>query len=310
MAKKTNLEFEDDPAYHLDVEVGVRNIGKESRTVAYQLDGPTGLPAEGAWYASKVSRTWGAAGLRDVIVRFVGLGPHETTCTTIANNDMEPSIDIPMEYIAVDAQYFSGALIPLKARTEDSWFSDVRPLRVGALPKEKADYKKTNVSFRLTSKAENLEADQQWSHKYRFFAGPKRPAIVEQYTAIPENKAAPVTLDDLIYYGWFSWVAKPMLRLLHCFYWLLPNYGIAIVLLTVMVRGAMFPISRKQAISAQKMQELQPQIKATARKSTRAIRKSASGPRWSCFARITTIRWPVVCPCSCSCRFLSAFIVR
>ena len=40
------------------------------------------------------------------------------------------------------------------------------------------------------------------------------------------------------------------------------NYGIAIVMLTVLVRGCMFPLSRKQAISAQKMQMLQPEMKA------------------------------------------------
>jgi YidC/Oxa1 family membrane protein insertase len=40
------------------------------------------------------------------------------------------------------------------------------------------------------------------------------------------------------------------------------NYGIAIILLTVMVRGAMFPVSRKQALSSQKMQLLQPEMKA------------------------------------------------
>ena len=39
------------------------------------------------------------------------------------------------------------------------------------------------------------------------------------------------------------------------------NYGLAIILLTVLVRGCMFPLSRKQAAGAQKMQQLQPEIK-------------------------------------------------
>ena len=39
------------------------------------------------------------------------------------------------------------------------------------------------------------------------------------------------------------------------------NYGIAIILLTILVRGIMFPLGRKQALSAQKMQMLQPQLK-------------------------------------------------
>jgi YidC/Oxa1 family membrane protein insertase len=39
------------------------------------------------------------------------------------------------------------------------------------------------------------------------------------------------------------------------------NYGLAILMLTVLVRGCMFPLSRKQALGAQKMQELQPEIR-------------------------------------------------
>jgi YidC/Oxa1 family membrane protein insertase len=40
-----------------------------------------------------------------------------------------------------------------------------------------------------------------------------------------------------------------------------PNYGVCIILLTIMVRGIMFPLSRKQALMSVRMQELQPEIK-------------------------------------------------
>jgi YidC/Oxa1 family membrane protein insertase len=73
-------------------------------------------------------------------------------------------------------------------------------------------------------------------------------------------------MDDLVYYGWFGWVARPMIAILHALHAVIGNYGLAILLLTVIVRGAMFPISRKQAISSQKMQVLQPEMKAIAEK--------------------------------------------
>jgi YidC/Oxa1 family membrane protein insertase len=44
------------------------------------------------------------------------------------------------------------------------------------------------------------------------------------------------------------------------------NYGVAIILLTVLVRGCMFPLSIRQTRGAQKMQELQPEIKRIAEK--------------------------------------------
>jgi YidC/Oxa1 family membrane protein insertase len=51
-----------------------------------------------------------------------------------------------------------------------------------------------------------------------------------------------------------------MTNVLHFFYGIVGNYGIAIILLTVVVRAFMFPLSRKQALGAQKMQELKPEM--------------------------------------------------
>jgi YidC/Oxa1 family membrane protein insertase len=65
----------------------------------------------------------------------------------------------------------------------------------------------------------------------------------------------------LVDYGWFHYIAVPMVATLHFFYAIVRNYGLAIILLTVLVRLCMFPFSRKQALSTQKMQELQPEIK-------------------------------------------------
>ena len=52
-----------------------------------------------------------------------------------------------------------------------------------------------------------------------------------------------------------------MLWILHTFYFVVRNYGIAIIMLTVLVRGCMFPLSFKQALGAQKMAEIQPEMK-------------------------------------------------
>jgi YidC/Oxa1 family membrane protein insertase len=88
----------------------------------------------------------------------------------------------------------------------------------------------------------------------QIFAGPKRPALLANYG--PDG-----ALYDLVYYGWFGPISIFLGKLLHFFYGLVSNYGVAIVLLTVLVRGIMFPLSRKQALGAQKMQELQPEMK-------------------------------------------------
>jgi YidC/Oxa1 family membrane protein insertase len=65
-----------------------------------------------------------------------------------------------------------------------------------------------------------------------------------------------------VYYGLalFGAVARAMLGILHFFYSIVGNYGIAIVMLTVLVRGAMFPISFKQTQNMARMQALKPEM--------------------------------------------------
>jgi YidC/Oxa1 family membrane protein insertase len=70
----------------------------------------------------------------------------------------------------------------------------------------------------------------------------------------------PYGLGEFIYYGWFVRFSKLLGELLHVLSGV-GNYALAIILLTVIVRGAMFPLSRKAAINAQKMQELAPELK-------------------------------------------------
>ncbi len=242
------------PAYHLEFAIEVRNVGQAARKVAWRLEGPTGLPLEGAWYATKMSPNWrGGAGMRDVAVGFLVNGRRRTglvSATTIAEEtNPTPWQDEPLEYIGVDAQYFAVALLPEPDHAED--YGRAIPIRVGDVPADRAKLNRTNVSFRLVSKIATIEpGDKTSTETYRIFAGPKRPALLSQYN-----------LGNLVYYGWFGFVAAPMLDVLHFFYRIVPNYGIAIIMLTVLVRSLMFPLSRRQALGAQKMQELQPEIK-------------------------------------------------
>jgi YidC/Oxa1 family membrane protein insertase len=247
----------DAPDYHLFLDVELHNLSDKKQTLAYRLEGPTGLPLEGAWYSIKISRTWGAAGMRDVIARFAGNSPYQVSCPEIADGkkiETWVESDSPLDYLAVDTQYFAAALIPKKENPKDIWFDEIKPVRVGAKPAEKSEWKKTDVSFRLTSKPIELAPQGTFHHEFELFAGPKKPAILDQYAAGDTN------LGELVYYGWFGFVAKPMLGILHLFYHLVRNYGLAIVMLTVLVRGCMFPLSRRQAQSSQKMAELKPEI--------------------------------------------------
>lgn len=238
------------PAYHLEMDVELRNAGDRPRTAAYQLDGPTGLPIEGAWYASKVSRSWGAAGLRDVVVSFENRTPTMINCPAIASGRVEkPYLGQPLTFMGVDAQYFSVVLMPRTDDPAEVWFARSHPLRVGPVPDDHPN--RTNTSFRLIGEPAELKPGERLQHRFTIFAGPKARGLLEHYG-----------LTELIYYGWpiFAFFARPLAWILHTFHALTGNYGLAIILLTVLVRGLMFPVSRKQVLNAQKMQELQPEI--------------------------------------------------
>jgi YidC/Oxa1 family membrane protein insertase len=243
----------DYPAYHLEFSVEIRNIGEEARQVAYQLDGPNGLPTEGKWYAYKVSRNWGAAGLRDFVISLGGGVPGMVGAAKISTGDVpSPWPDHSLSYIGVDAQYFSAVLMPIRENAAEPWYEDLLPICVGESNREHLNL--ANTSCRLISAAKKLAPGESLQHRLKLFAGPKRPPLLE-------NSA--YNLGELVYYGWpiFSMVAVPLTKLLHILYAGVFNYGLAIILLTALVRGCMFPLSRKQVIGAQKMQQLQPEIK-------------------------------------------------
>jgi YidC/Oxa1 family membrane protein insertase len=67
-------------------------------------------------------------------------------------------------------------------------------------------------------------------------------------------------LEQMVDYGWFSIIAKPMFWLLQFFYDITKNYGIAIILLTIVVRILLFYPSLKSALSMEEMKKMQPQI--------------------------------------------------
>ncbi len=251
------------PAQRLELVVELTG-GERPTRVAYALDGPTGLPTEGWWYASRIARDWGTLAVRDVAMRFAGEQSTLVSGLKMADGALDhPASAVrdgkPLSFAGVDALYFASALIPATTGADVPALDEVRPLVVGDIPAA-ARRKLVDVTSRLVSKELSVDPGATVAHRYEIFAGPKKPELLARYGA----KAA--GMDDLVYYGWFGWVARPMIAVLHALHAVIGNYGVAILLLTVLVRGAMFPVSRKQALSSQKMQVLQPEMKAIAEK--------------------------------------------
>lgn len=261
-------------AHHAVVDIELRNLGDEPiAKLGYVLDGPNGLPTEGWWYSYKVQPNWGSAGARDVIYKTDAMRYYDfVTCYTIwnqAETENEPLVqfimsDTPearkLHYAGVDAQYFAAVLVPgaFDAETRGASFNqfELLPANLDELP-DKTVYKLTNVTFRMRSETFDLAPGASHKQSFVLFAGPKDPDLLAEYR-----------LDDFVYYGWFGVVSKPLVWLLHKFHFITlgVSYGLAIIMLTLLVRGCMFPISRKAVRNAQMMQALGPEMKAIAEK--------------------------------------------
>jgi YidC/Oxa1 family membrane protein insertase len=94
-------------------------------------------------------------------------------------------------------------------------------------------------------------------HQSRIFAGAKEVRTLDNYSA-----ALGTELERAIDWGWFRWFMKPIFWLLNWLFAVFGNFGVAIIVLTLIVRGLMFPIAQRQFRSMAAMRVLQPKVKA------------------------------------------------
>lgn len=91
----------------------------------------------------------------------------------------------------------------------------------------------------------------------RLFAGVKEKDWLDRY-----DRAGIPQFSYAIDWGWFHWFMIPIFDLLLILFRTLGNFGVAIVCLTLIVRGIMFPIAQKQFQSMAAMRKVQPKLKA------------------------------------------------
>ncbi|MES2497347.1 MAG: membrane protein insertase YidC [Pseudomonadota bacterium] len=91
----------------------------------------------------------------------------------------------------------------------------------------------------------------------RFFAGAKEVGLLDRY----ENELGVPLFSRAIDWGWFRILEKPIFWVLDQVFKLVGNFGVAIIILTFLVRGLMFPIAQKQFRSMAGMRRVQPKMK-------------------------------------------------
>ncbi|MCR5751049.1 MAG: YidC/Oxa1 family insertase periplasmic-domain containing protein [Kiritimatiellae bacterium] len=84
-----------------------------------------------------------------------------------------------------------------------------------------------------------------------FYVGPKKQSLLWD-----------LGMKDVMEFGMWRWICYPLVWVLNLFNGWIPNYGIAIILLTILVRVLFWPLTHKSTVGMKKMQELQPKMKA------------------------------------------------
>jgi YidC/Oxa1 family membrane protein insertase len=165
------------------------------------------------------------------------------------------SFKVTNGWLGITDKYWASALLPdtdaqLQARFSSNLTGTVRTYQTDYL-----------------QDPQTIAAGGTGSVNARLFAGAKEASVVGINFPIGGfggyNKELGLNhFDLLIDWGWFYFITKPMFLALDFFYHLVGNFGIAILLVTVLVKLLFFPLANKSYASMAKMKSVQPQLAA------------------------------------------------
>ena len=148
-------------------------------------------------------------------------------------------------WIGITAKYFATALVPdQKTENKGRW---VHNAPRGAKEKYQADY---------LASANVLGPGQTGEYATRLFAGAKEVRLLDSYR---DGLGLPV-FDKLVDFGWFYYLTKPIFYAIEYFNRILGNFGLAILLLTVLIKIVFFPLANKSYRSMSRLKKLQPKM--------------------------------------------------
>ena len=144
-------------------------------------------------------------------------------------------------YAGVDDHYFVSMLINEQ---------NTQPFKIDYTPAFVPQADDPAITAKYVAYAVRFQTPQDQS---RFFFGPK---------AFDDLRSIDAEATRVINFGFFAWLAVPLLGALKWVHGFVGNWGWAIIVLTVLINAAMFPLRHKSVVSMRKMQEIQPQMKA------------------------------------------------
>ncbi len=154
-----------------------------------------------------------------------------------ADLEETPGYDGTFDFVGIDDHYFLSAALPDLNNPVGVVY---QPVVVGT-----GETQVTLIDYALRFPTPAGET--------RFYMGPKDFDILG---SVDDE------LVQAVHFGVFSWLVVPLHRSLTWVHSYVGNWGWSIIILTIMINAAMFPLRHKSVVSMRKMQELQPEIKS------------------------------------------------
>ncbi|HZP69862.1 MAG TPA: membrane protein insertase YidC [Pseudolabrys sp.] len=156
------------------------------------------------------------------------------------------NFDVTNGWLGITDKYWATVLLPdTKARLKARFSTGT----LGTTKTYQTDY---------LLDAQTIAPGATGSADARLFAGAKEVAVVNDY----EKQLQLNRFDLLIDWGWFYFITKPLFIAIDYLYRLVGNFGLAILIVTVLIKIAFFPLANKSYASMAKMKAVQPQMMA------------------------------------------------
>lgn len=149
-------------------------------------------------------------------------------------------------FVGITDKYWAAAAIPDQSRKYEGRYSSVQ---TGTVRTYQADF---------LGEAVNVAPGASAASSAHLFAGAKETAAIDGY----EKNLGIKRFELLIDWGWFYFITKPLFFVLDWIYKHVGNFGVAILIVTVLLKGLFFPLASKSYASMAKMKAVQPEMLA------------------------------------------------
>jgi len=234
--------------YELSTRVTLRNL--TPRPLSGELVLPYGRAIDPA-HEEKPSFFGGVGNVSDSACFVKDTYEHETVKDKLETKEHAG----PVRWVGINQQYFLSAVFPVGNAVDGKCVLT------------------TSLTERIATGRFPIEVPpgQAVTRSFGAFLGPKDTKTLADVPELPANRSAdganaPVHLERAVDYGIWAALCKPMLVVLKWFQGVVGNWGVAIILLTVLVKVLLIPLTHRAMVGQEAMKKLQPKIEEVKKK--------------------------------------------